>query len=348
MPITKINDSELFAQNRYHVNQGDVPGKTAAQMKEFMDYIPREVLIPKINELADSANAAAPADSVYTKSELDSKLGLKADSSGVYLKTQTYNKSEADGIIALKADASSVYTKTETDSLLSEKADTEYSYSKAQTYSKAETDSKLSEKAGVDSDKVIADVESQPQTENTAFLCREGGDIKLYKNGYSTPIKDGDAARESLSPMRCIYSTEEELTAAIEAHGLSSTTQSGKAAIRLFDLYTQDGAFVDRIYVMNFRNALCVRNQDANVTASLWSLAQWVEGRADIYGYFSEQGYSNMVFRNVTEFAKNVIRVKEDIFSKLASEEYVKDKLSVLQNSIDQLEAQVSQLSAGV
>lgn len=60
MPITKINDSELFAQNRYHVNQGDVPGKTAAQMKEFMDYIPREVLIPKINELADSANAAAP------------------------------------------------------------------------------------------------------------------------------------------------------------------------------------------------------------------------------------------------------------------------------------------------
>lgn len=154
--------------------------------------------------------------------------------------------------------------------------------------------------------------------------------------------------QESLSPMLCIYSTEAELTAAIEAHGLTDTTQSGNAAIRLFDLYTQDGTFVDRIYIMRFRNALSVRNNDANVTVNTWALTQWAQGRADIYGYFSEKGYSNMVFRNVTAFAKNVIRVKEDIFSKLASEEYVKGKLSVLQNSIDQLEAQVSQLSAGV
>lgn len=59
MPITKINDAALEEQGKFHACLDDVPGLTAEQMKEFFDYIPREVIIPKVNELTDAANAAA-------------------------------------------------------------------------------------------------------------------------------------------------------------------------------------------------------------------------------------------------------------------------------------------------
>ncbi len=56
MSLTKIDDAELFLQNRFHENQPDVPKINATEMKKFFDYIPRQVIIPKLNELVDEIN----------------------------------------------------------------------------------------------------------------------------------------------------------------------------------------------------------------------------------------------------------------------------------------------------
>lgn len=106
MSVTKINDSELYNEDRFHVCQPDIPGKSASDMKEFMDYIPRKVIIPKINEIIDNADTKADTDSVYSKSE-------------------TYNKTEVNGLLESKVDTDSVYSKTETDTLLTQKVDTD-------------------------------------------------------------------------------------------------------------------------------------------------------------------------------------------------------------------------------
>ena len=58
MAIEKINDAELERENIFHANNDDVPGLSAQEMKEFFDYVPRRVLIPKVNELVDSENSA--------------------------------------------------------------------------------------------------------------------------------------------------------------------------------------------------------------------------------------------------------------------------------------------------
>lgn len=335
MPLDKINVSALEAEDRFHSNQADVPGKTAADMKAFMDYIPRQVLIPKINEIIDETYTKTEADGSLSlkadKTYVDTELAKKADASSVYTKTETdgkldlkantattYTKTETDSKLDLKANAATTYTKTETDGKLALKANA------AATYTKTETDGLLSSKLSSGSDRIIQDVTSAPQTENTALLCREGEDIKLYKNGSLCP-SDGDSAQEFLSPMLCAYSTEAELSAAIEAHGLTDTTQSGTAAIHLFDLYKQDGTLVDKLYIIRFRKALYVRNQDANVTLNMWSLAQWAGNTADIYSYFEGKGYPNTILENVSAFAKQSVSKADSVYSKLATEKYVRD-----------------------
>ena len=181
MSVTKIDDTELFNQNRFHVNQPDVPGKTAQEMKEFMDYVPRQVLIPKINELTDAVNASAPSESVYKKEE-------------------TYNKSEADGTFAK---ASDVYSKTETDSKLTQKADALDVYTKEQTYSKDEADAIKSGLLESSSDRVIADVAAQPTSDST-LICRENGVLKILQNVEIEPIYDGAALEDYGTPAPCV------------------------------------------------------------------------------------------------------------------------------------------------
>ena len=66
-------------------------------------------------EAAEQANAQAIANT-YTKAEIDTALGAKAD------KATTYTKTEADALLALKADQATTYTKAETDTLLGAKA----------------------------------------------------------------------------------------------------------------------------------------------------------------------------------------------------------------------------------
>ena len=62
MAIEKINDEALLTEGKYHVTQPDVPQKSAQEIKEFFDHIPREVIIPKVNEIVDGVNEALGLD----------------------------------------------------------------------------------------------------------------------------------------------------------------------------------------------------------------------------------------------------------------------------------------------
>ena len=66
---------------------------------------------------------------IYTKTEIDVDLNLKAD------KSDTYTKTEVNNALALKADKTDTYTKTEMNNALALKAD------KSDTYTKAQVDS---------------------------------------------------------------------------------------------------------------------------------------------------------------------------------------------------------------
>jgi len=80
--------------------------------------------LPQINGITLQGNKTgsqlglAQADEVYTKTQTDTMLNLKAD------KSTTYTKSEADTLLNAKADKSTTYNKTETDTLLNAKQNT--------------------------------------------------------------------------------------------------------------------------------------------------------------------------------------------------------------------------------
>ena len=87
-----------------------------------------EALSGKLDKYQTGTNTAlglkADKSNVYTKSETDSKLNTKANADNVYTKSETDSKLNA------KANANSVYTKTEADSKLNDKADKNNVYSK--------------------------------------------------------------------------------------------------------------------------------------------------------------------------------------------------------------------------
>ena len=170
MSVDKINTQQLIDEKRWHYQLDDVPDLTAAEMKDFFDYVDKNVVVPKINEVIgalydeggmdDELELKADADSVYTKtetdgfldlkadasevytnSEMDVKLEQKADASSVYTRSQLYTKEELDVKLSLKSDSSEVYTKTQVDDKLELKADA------SDVYTKSETDSKLNLKA---------------------------------------------------------------------------------------------------------------------------------------------------------------------------------------------------------
>lgn len=327
MPITKINDAELFNQERFHVNQSDVPGKTAQEMKEFMDYIPRHVIIPKVNELVDTANAAAPADSVYTKTETDGKLSLKADADSVYKKSDTYNKSEADGLLNTKANSVQVYTKAETDKKLADKADLSSVYIKPDVYSKSETNTLLAEKISEDSDRIIRDVTARPEDKDITLLCRDGQGLKLYRNGDTYP-KDKDSADIFLSPAVCSYDTDSTFTAAIENHGLTDTNPTGSSGIHLLDVYTRQGGLISQLYITYSRKIYRLGCINGNTLDKSWSLSEWINGTADVCGYFAGKGYTNLIVKNISGFAQQVFVTKQTVYDGVASEKYVQDAVN--------------------
>ena len=318
MSVAKINDTELFNQNRFHANQPDVPGKTAQEMKEFMDYVPRQVLIPKVNELVDAVNASAPSDSVYNKEE-------------------TYNKSEADGIFAK---ALNVYSKTEADSKLAQKADASDVYTKEQTYSKDEVDALKSGLLASDSDRVIADVTEQPQSDN-ALICRENGILKIFRNVEVDPIYDGAMLEDYGAPAPCPYNTEEELISAIEAHGLTDTTSTGGECIYLFKVYSAEGTLHGKMEIRHTpRSGYYMYFSWTGSGVHLqWYDQDWAAGTANVTEKFAKYGYTNLTVDEVPDFAKQVFCGTRAEYSEIATKAYV-DKL--VQN------LQASALSAGV
>jgi len=83
LTVNKIDTEQLVAQRRFHSQQEDVPGMSALDMKAFFDYISKEEIIPKLNEVIDVLGA------VYSKTETDSLLLQKANADAVYTKTET-------------------------------------------------------------------------------------------------------------------------------------------------------------------------------------------------------------------------------------------------------------------
>lgn len=78
MSINKISDTELSQQKRFHADQDDVPGKSAQDMKVFMDYVPRNVIIPKVNEVIETLeNDTYRKEDTYNKTEAESQLAGK-------------------------------------------------------------------------------------------------------------------------------------------------------------------------------------------------------------------------------------------------------------------------------
>ena len=106
MTVNKIDTEQLAAQRRFHSQQEDVPGMSALDMKAFFDYISKEKIIPKLNEVIDALGE------VYSKTETELLLSQKPNADAVYTKTET------DLLLSQKPNADAVYTKADTDAML--------------------------------------------------------------------------------------------------------------------------------------------------------------------------------------------------------------------------------------
>lgn len=93
MSLTKIDSELLENEGRFHTALEDVPQKNAQEMKEFMDYIPRQIVIPKINEMVDKVNGKSEKSESYTKNEIDIRLDKKAE------KEKVYEKADVNGML---------------------------------------------------------------------------------------------------------------------------------------------------------------------------------------------------------------------------------------------------------
>ncbi|KAA6404294.1 MAG: hypothetical protein EZS28_000180 [Streblomastix strix] len=108
----------------------------------------------------------------YSKTETDTKLGLKADQS------TTYTKSEDDALLLLKADKTQLidsYSKTETDNLLNDKAN------QSTTYTKSEDDALLLLKA--DKTQII---DSYTKSQDDALLLLKADKTQLIDSYTKT------------------------------------------------------------------------------------------------------------------------------------------------------------------
>lgn len=282
MLIEKIDDNKLLDEDRYHSCQPDVPDKTASEMKKFMDYVPRHVIIPKVNEIID-------------------KLDTKADSDGVYLKTETYNRNETDNMLSAKANSSNVYTKTETDSLLSDKSNSSDVYTKTEAdalllkkadkteltqkanssdvYTKTEADTLLSKKANSSdvytkvqvnssfnaiNNRLITDFEKDEHDHASGVLYRDGDVFYLLSQEEFIP-PDGtiseafNATNGNAGHLYCCYNNAQELENYINSigetvlfNGIGSGISS-KCVIEYVDgeykvmLYAMEGSLIFEI-----------------------------------------------------------------------------------------------------
>ena len=70
--ISKLEaDSASYAEKTTVVGQPDVPGLSTREMQESVEYMPRNLLLPKLNEVVGAVNQC------YTKAEADKAIGDK-------------------------------------------------------------------------------------------------------------------------------------------------------------------------------------------------------------------------------------------------------------------------------
>lgn len=223
-----------------------------------------------------------------------------------YRKSEVYTKTQTDDKLSLKADADSVYTKTQADELLAKKANTSDVYAKNETYGKAEADALLEDRLPADSDKIIQDTNGQPQGAGV-LICRENGQLKMYRNVTETPA-NGDSADSFLSPAACVYDTEEELIAAIEEHGLTDTSGSGTKCIYLFKLYNAESALLGQMeirYTIRSGYYMYFIWSDSGPIMQ-WYDTDWADGSANVSEKFADYGYTNLTADEISDFAKQV------------------------------------------
>ena len=186
----------------------------------------------------------------------------------------------------------------------------------------------LPSKLSTDSDRIIQDVETQPQGNGT-LLCREGGELKLYESKTEAPAQ-GDAAEKYLSPVKCTYATETELVSAIEEHGLTDETpqSSPRACILMFDLYTPDDTFVDTVCIYNALGNYYIGSGTGLLTVrSGVTAANWANGTGDLYAKYTDKGYTGLVLKNISDFAAQSMSELSVSYSPLATREDVEKRL---------------------
>ena len=70
--ISKLEaGSASYAKKTTVVGQPDVPGLSTREMQESVEYMPRNLLLPKLNEVVGAVNQC------YTKAETDKAIGDK-------------------------------------------------------------------------------------------------------------------------------------------------------------------------------------------------------------------------------------------------------------------------------
>lgn len=154
--VETIKDAVLKNENRYHVCLDDVPGKTADEMKEFFDYVPRQVLIPKINQIIAELGLKAYDENVFSKEEIYDLMSGMAKYKDVYLKNQV------DDMLDAKQNSGECYLKTDADKIFGNLL------------------------KGSKSGKYLAIDDISPNCTNVAIKLRSKNILDIDKIGYST------------------------------------------------------------------------------------------------------------------------------------------------------------------
>lgn len=297
MAVLKISDSKLLSEDRYHITQADVPGKSADEMKEFMDYIPRRVIIPKLNEVVDEVSKKADTDSVYNVSE-------------------TYNKTETDAMLNKKADSEDVYTVEQVNRKLSYKVDgdsdkvildvavlpesTDVRYGEiyrcnGRLYTKDVDTGEFMEinKSPDITDKadVINGVYALPKATGDTLgrLYRFKG--KLYESIITDSEKfAGDITYSHLDPLWCSYSDVSELKAYLDTQEFDALGDDGEHFSRLFFivLYGNDER-EENVFIKKYSGYAdgYIITTDY-ISGGEWSLTEWVNGQAYIGRFITD------------------------------------------------------------
>lgn len=183
-------------------------------------------------------------------------------------------------------------------------------------------------KLNANSDKIIQDVETEPQTEG-ALIWRKDNKLYLYMKSSSSPAEN-DSADTWLSPVKCTYTTETELVSAIETHGLTDETpeNSPRACILMFDLYTSDDTFVDTVCIYNALGNYYIGSGTGLLTVrSGVTAANWANGTGDLYAKYTAKGYTGLVLKNISDFAAQSMSELSVSYSPFATREDVEKRL---------------------